>query len=83
MWKTLLYEAAAAILAPELCAACDEPVRMLAVFCPTCALTVDRAPPPLSPVLRLMASAFCTSWRRVRRRSSSLCLSRVRRVASR
>jgi ComF family protein len=51
MWKHLLFEAAALALAPERCAACDEPVRMLTVFCPACVRTVVRAPAPSSTVL--------------------------------
>jgi ComF family protein len=36
-------EVFAAVLAPPRCAACDAPVRRLAVFCPACASTVEAA----------------------------------------
>jgi ComF family protein len=44
-WLHLLYELIATTLAPERCAACDDPVPMLTAFCPACALTLVRAPP--------------------------------------
>jgi ComF family protein len=40
----LALEAMLALLAPPRCAACDGRVRMLAVFCPSCARSATRAP---------------------------------------
>ncbi len=39
------------ILAPSRCAACDEPARPDAVFCPSCAATVERSSEPGAPFL--------------------------------
>ena len=44
-WVRLLYELCATTLAPDLCAACQEPVPMLTAFCSPCAQTLVRAPP--------------------------------------
>jgi ComF family protein len=41
---SLTLEAMLALLAPPRCAACDERVRMLAVFCPSCARSATSAP---------------------------------------
>jgi ComF family protein len=40
---SLALETMLAMLAPPRCAACDEPVRLLAVFCPSCARTTTSA----------------------------------------
>ncbi len=37
----LAFDAFASVLAPPRCAACDSPVPRLAVFCPSCASTVE------------------------------------------
>jgi ComF family protein len=38
---SLAFELLATTLAPTTCAACDEPLRVLAAFCPRCACTVQ------------------------------------------
>ncbi|MGH7439315.1 MAG: ComF family protein [Polyangiaceae bacterium] len=43
-WASIAFEHLVAILAPPHCAACDAPVRLLAVFCEACAATVEHAP---------------------------------------
>ncbi len=41
---SLAFEHVVALLAPPRCAACDDPVAVLATFCAACASTVERAP---------------------------------------
>ena len=41
-WSSILLELLARTLAPDRCAACDEPVPMLTAFCPACARTLTR-----------------------------------------
>jgi len=42
---SLAIELVLEALAPSRCAACDARVKMLAVFCPSCASTAESAPP--------------------------------------
>jgi ComF family protein len=42
---SLAIELLLEVLAPSRCAACDARVKMLAVFCPSCASTAESAPP--------------------------------------
>ncbi len=42
---SLAFEYVAAVIAPPHCAACDEPVPVLAAFCSACAAVIERAPP--------------------------------------
>ena len=42
---TLAFEVFASVLAPPRCAACDTPVPRMAVFCASCASTVDAVSP--------------------------------------
>jgi ComF family protein len=48
---SLAVEVLLAMLAPPRCAACDEPVHLLTVFCPACAQSAAKASPVERPAL--------------------------------
>ncbi len=52
------FEYFAAALAPPHCAACDEPVPLLAAFCRGCVATLERAPPPVDKRAPLAALVY-------------------------
>jgi ComF family protein len=50
LWLDPLLDLLGHVLAPARCAACDVQVRRVAVFCPACASTAQRAPAQAEPL---------------------------------